>query len=84
MDPAEFQQIRVKDIDGVAVVDFVSDRLMFENAVVEQIGGELDQLISDERYSKILLDFSNVQYLSSTMLAKLVRLEQCARDTRRG
>jgi anti-sigma B factor antagonist len=79
----DFQQIRVEDVGGVAVVEFISDRLMFETEVVEAIGRELNTVFSNERYTKILLDFSNVQYISSTMLGKLAALEQNARIAKR-
>jgi anti-sigma B factor antagonist len=76
MGATNFKHISVKEVDGVAVVDFMSSQLMFETSVVEEIGDELNRLISDHGYSKFLLDFRNVQYLSSTMLAKLASLER--------
>jgi anti-sigma B factor antagonist len=71
-----FKHISVKDVNGVAVVDLASDPLMYASEVVEEIGGELNSLLTVNGYTKILLDFSHVQYLSSTMLAKLAKLEQ--------
>jgi anti-sigma B factor antagonist len=68
--------VTVKDVKGVAVVDLASDPLMYASAIVEEIGDELNSLLRDHGYTKILLDFSHVQYLSSTMLAKLAKLEQ--------
>ena len=76
MAATNFKHISVKDVDGIAVVDFINDQLMFESSIVEEIGGELNSLISDHNYSKIVLDFSKVQYVSSTMLAKLAGLER--------
>jgi anti-sigma B factor antagonist len=49
---------------------------MFATEVVQEIGDELNGLLTDRGYTKILLDFSNVQYVSSMMLAKLAKLEQ--------
>ncbi|MFI5454146.1 MAG: STAS domain-containing protein [Isosphaerales bacterium] len=76
MAATKFKHLIVKDVDGVAVVDFINSQLMFEASNVEEIGIELNSLISDHGYSKIVLDFRNVQYLSSTMLAKLASLER--------
>jgi anti-sigma B factor antagonist len=76
MAATNFKHISVRDVNGVAVVDFVKSPLMFEVAVVEEIGNELSRLITDHRSTKILLDFSSVQYVSSTMLAKLAALEK--------
>jgi anti-sigma B factor antagonist len=71
-----YKHVSVNDMNGVAVVDFVNSRLMFAAEVVEEIGEELNGLLKDRGYTKILLDFSNVQYVSSMMLAKLAKLEQ--------
>jgi anti-sigma B factor antagonist/stage II sporulation protein AA (anti-sigma F factor antagonist) len=76
MNAPDYQQIRVNDVDRVAVVEFIHDRLMFETAVVDRIGDELKRVLADSRYTKVVLDFSNVQYVSSTMLAKLAHLSQ--------
>jgi anti-sigma B factor antagonist len=76
MAATNFKHITVKEVDGVAVVDFVNSQLMFASEVVDEIGVELNSLISDQAYTKILLDFRNVQYISSTMLAKLAGLER--------
>jgi len=76
MAATNFKHLSVKEVHGVAVVDFINSQLMFGTSDVEEIGGELTSLISDHGYSKILLDFSNVQYVSSSMLAKLVSLER--------
>jgi len=76
MAATNFKHLGVKDVDGIAVVSFINDPLMFQTSVVEQIGDELNSLISDRGYSKIVLDFSSVQYVSSTMLAKLTSLER--------
>jgi anti-anti-sigma factor len=76
MSSQAFKHLSVKEVNGVAVVDFVNSQLMFATQVVEEIGDELNGLLRDHGFTKILLDFSNVQYVSSMMLAKLAKLEQ--------
>jgi anti-sigma B factor antagonist len=76
MAATNFKHISINETNGIAVVDFVNSQLMFATDVVDEIGAELNRLISDHRYSKIILDFSNVQYVSSMMLAKLASLER--------
>jgi len=76
MSSQAFKHLSVKEINGVAVVDFVHSQLMFATEVVQEIGDELNGLLKDHGFTKILLDFSNVQYVSSMMLAKLAKLEQ--------
>jgi len=73
-----FKHIRIKDSNGIAVVAFVNSQLMFATDVVDETGDELESLISDHAFSKIVLDFSDVQYVSSTMLAKLAKLQKHA------
>lgn len=70
------KHLKVTDVDGVAVVDFVDSGLMYEAALVQEIGTELQSLLSAEGPKKFLLDFSRVQYLSSTMLGQLAKLQK--------
>jgi anti-sigma B factor antagonist len=76
MAPSNFKHISINETNGIAVVDFVDSQLMFATDVVDEIGAELHSLISDHGHAKIVLDFSNVQYISSMMLAKLASLER--------
>jgi anti-sigma B factor antagonist len=78
MAAAEFKHFRIKDANGIAVVQFVNSQLMFATNVVDEIGDELESLISDHAYPKLVLDFSDVQYVSSMMLAKLANLQKHA------
>jgi anti-sigma B factor antagonist len=72
----EFRHLSVKEADGIAVVDFVNSQLMFAADVVAETGDELSSLVTTHGYTKILLDFTHVQYLSSSMLAQLARLQR--------
>jgi anti-sigma B factor antagonist len=76
MSAPEFKHLSVKDLNGIAVVDFVNSQLMYASAVVQEIGNELNSLVTDRGYSKIVLDFTHVQYVSSSMLAQLAKLER--------
>jgi len=76
MPAPDFKHLSVKDVKGVAVVDFVNSQLMFASADVEELGDELSRLVTDRGCTKIVLDFTHVQYLSSTMLAHLVTLDR--------
>src|SRR5947209_8248352 len=63
--------LKLKIVDGVAVVDFIESGLMFETALIQDIGQELQSLVTDHGYTRILLDFTHVQYMSSAMLGQL-------------
>jgi len=79
MTATELKHLRVRDVDGVAVVGFVDSGLLYATDLVQDIGQELKALVADLHHTKILLDFTNVQYLSSTMLAQLAHLERDVR-----
>ena len=51
---ADFKHIGIKDVNGIAVVQFVNSQLMFATNVVDEIGDELESLIleSDWRIRK--------------------------------
>jgi anti-sigma B factor antagonist len=76
MAATDFKHLQINDIDGVAVVVFVNSQLLFATEVVNEISEELRSVISDQGFSRIILDFRNVQYISSTLLAKLAKLER--------
>jgi anti-anti-sigma factor len=74
MSAPALKHLRWKDVDGVAVVNFVDSGLMFESSLVQEIGEELQSLVIAQGRKRILLDFNKVQYLSSAMLGQLARL----------
>ena len=67
----------MKDVNGVAVIDFVESGLMFEAALIHEIGEESHGLLIDHGRGRTLLDFTRVRYLTSSMPGQLARL---ARD----
>jgi anti-sigma B factor antagonist len=77
MSAPTLKHLRMTDENGVAVVDFVESGLMFEATLIKEVGDELHSLLIDHGRSRILLDFTQVRYLSSSMLAQLAKL---ARD----
>jgi anti-sigma B factor antagonist len=79
----EFKHIRIQDEQGIAVVQFVDSQLMYAATTVDQIGGELESLIADHPFPRIVLDFRDVQYVSSMMLAKLAKLQKHADAAKR-
>jgi anti-sigma B factor antagonist len=73
---APFKHITIFESAGMAVVEFVNSQLMFTGETVQEIGDELSRVVTECGHTKIVLDFRNVQYLSSMMLAKLTKLQQ--------
>jgi anti-sigma B factor antagonist len=74
MSAPALKHLKLQDVGGVAVVDFVDSGLMFESALIQDIGEELQSLLTDHGRTRILLDFTHVQYISSSMLGQLARL----------
>jgi anti-sigma B factor antagonist len=82
MSAPALKHLRLKTVNGVAVVDFIDSGLMFENALILDIGEELRSLLTDHGHTKILLDFSHVQYMSSSMLGQLAKLAKEVQDAK--
>jgi anti-sigma B factor antagonist len=69
--------LKSKEIDGVLVVGFSSGKLLDE-PVIQQVGKELADIVSQASDQKILLSFHGVNYMSSAMLGRLVMfLKKC-------
>jgi anti-sigma B factor antagonist len=68
-------RLRLEDVDGVLIASFVDTKIVAEDQI-QEVGEELYALVDDEAKKKILLNFGNVQYCSSTVLGKLVSLKR--------
>ena len=75
MSQAPRRHLRLDLIDGVAVVSFVDTKIVSEESI-QEVGDQLYSLVGDEGHTKILLNFGNVQYLSSAALGKLINLKK--------
>lgn len=67
--------IKVKRQFGVSVVEFV-DRKILEELSIKEIEDELIGLIESEPGIKLLLNFQNVDHLSSAALGTLITLNK--------
>ena len=68
-------QLQVEQVDDVAVVRFVHCRTLDESAA-QSVGQELADLVDRAGHRKVLLDMSDVGFLTSTALGKLVVLHK--------
>ena len=62
-----------EDIGDVTVVNF-TDRKILDEQNIQVIGEQLFSLVDEAGRRKILLNFGNVEYLSSAALGKLITL----------
>jgi anti-sigma B factor antagonist len=71
---AEYQRIQVTEIDNVLVVRF-TDRKILDELIIQDLGKELFSLVEDGPRN-LLLNFTNVDFLSSAALGKLISLHK--------
>ncbi len=69
------RRIEVTDVGDVAVVNFV-DRKILDEANIHELGQELFALVEQDKRPKVLLNFANVEFLSSAALGKLITLNK--------
>ena len=65
----------VSQIQGVTLVSFRAASIL-DGAVVEAMAGELYALVDQQAQRKLILDFTRVQFLSSSMLGALIALQK--------
>jgi anti-sigma B factor antagonist len=75
MSQASRRHLRLENIDGVTVVSFVDSKIVNEENI-QEVGEQLYALVEDEGHKQLLLNFGNVQYLSSAALGKLINLKK--------
>jgi anti-sigma B factor antagonist len=63
----------IDDGSGVSVVRFV-DKKIVDSGSIEQLGEELNSLVTVEKRNMILLNFDGVEFMSSAALNKLISL----------
>ncbi len=73
---AEYQYITYKNVDGAAVVTFLETVSMFDGDKVRDVGNELLDLVDSKKYTKLVLNMTNARFVSSAMLAHLVKLHR--------
>jgi anti-sigma B factor antagonist len=69
------RRLEVEDVGDVTVVNF-KDRKILDEQNIQIIGEQLFSLVDEAGRRKILLNFGNVEYLSSAALGKLITLNK--------
>jgi anti-sigma B factor antagonist len=73
--PPRRRRLEVENIGDVTVVNFV-DRKILDEQNIQIIGDQLFSLVDEDGCRKILLNFKNVEYLSSAALGKLITMNK--------
>ncbi len=69
------RRIEVDEVNDVTVAKF-TDKKILDESNIQLIGNQLFSLVDEDRRMKIVLDFSNVEYLSSAALGKLITMDK--------
>src|SRR5437762_7662439 len=75
------RRLEVEDIGDVTVVNF-TDRKILDEQNIQIIGEQLFSLVDELGRRKLILNFSNVEYLSSAALGKFITLNKKVNATR--
>ena len=73
--PPRRQRLEVEDIGDVTVVNF-TDKKILDEQNIQLIGEQLFRLVDELGRRKLLLNFRNVEYLSSAALGKFITLNK--------
>lgn len=76
---SETQHIQVDELGDVVIVQFAEKKIIDE-LIIQEIASELIGLVEQGR-KKIILNFSNVEFLSSAALGKLILMDKKAKET---
>ena len=74
------KRLTLEEVGDVTVVSFVDKKILDEQNI-QIIGEQLFDLVDNQGKKKILLNFSNVEFLSSAALGKLITLNKKAQTS---
>jgi|SRR5216683_370288 len=74
------RRLELEEVGDVTVVSFVDKKILDEQNI-QIIGEQLFDLVDNQGKKKILLNFSNVEFLSSAALGKLITLNKKAQTS---
>jgi anti-sigma B factor antagonist len=69
------RRINASKVGDVTVVKFV-DKKILDEASIQELGAELFGLVEHDNRKSILLNFTDVEFLSSAALGKLITLDR--------
>jgi anti-sigma B factor antagonist len=69
------RRLDIEEVGDVTVAKFI-DKKILDETNIQIIGNQLFGLVDEDGRDKIVLDFSNVEYLSSAALGKLITMDK--------
>ncbi|MBC7815572.1 MAG: STAS domain-containing protein, partial [Planctomycetaceae bacterium] len=73
--PDQLNYLKLQEYGDVLVVGFTM-RMLNDEENIEQLGQELFSLVEQYNWLKLVLDLSNVEYLTSSVIGKLITLHR--------
>ena len=71
----DYKHIALKTVNDVCVVHLLDTRIV-DDVSIHELGSELFTLVEQGGHTKLLLNFSTVEFLSSAALGKLIMLHK--------
>jgi anti-sigma B factor antagonist len=75
------RRLDIEEIGDVTLARFI-DKKILDETNIQIIGNQLFGLVDEDGRSKIILDFTNVEYLSSAALGKLITMDKKVKGAR--
>jgi anti-sigma B factor antagonist len=69
------EHLHLRFVSGVAIISFTTPYLQAED-LIEKVGSELFDLVEKHECTKVLLTFDGVRLVSSSMLARVLKLHK--------
>ena len=69
------RRLDIEQVGNVTVARFI-DKKILDETNIQIIGNQLFGLVDEDGRKRIVLDFSNVEYLSSAALGKLITMDK--------
>jgi len=78
--PPRRRRLELEEVGDVTVVNFIDKKILDEQNI-QIIGEQLFDLVDNQGKKKLLLNFGNVEFLSSAALGKLITLNKKVQAT---
>lgn len=75
------RRIDIEEVGDVTIAKFL-DKKILDETNIQIIGSQMFRLVEEDGRKDIVLDFSNVEYLSSAALGKLITMEKKVKTAR--
>ena len=72
---SNLRRIEVSESASISVIRFL-DQKIIDPQVIQELGQELFDLVERDGRKKLVLNFSNVEFLSSSALSKLITFDK--------